>query len=559
MRFHTCPKTLSALLALSTALLFGGCAKETGSSPVSSGLESISAVEYEYSQEIVRLDDSYRTYYEVFLYSFYDSDGDGIGDLNGLTQKLDYISDLGFDGIWLMPILESTTYHKYDVVDYHSIDPQYGTLEDFENLAAECDKRGIRLILDMVLNHTSAQNAWFLSATQSLRHPPCGETVCVYDDLCPTHNPYCGYYNFSAEEPAGAGWTAVSGTSYFYECVFWDQMPDLNLENEALRAELESTAKFWLEKGADGFRLDAAKEFYTGSVEKNTEVLRWFTEYCKSVKPDCYLVAEVWDSFTSYTKYYASGIDSVFEFTLADSGGKIAKTLNAAGSANSAQSFGQAVATIDQRVHSQNPQAISAPFIANHDLPRTAGIYSGNSKKIKAAAGMLLTMPGNPFVYYGEELGMSGSGADPNKRAPMLWSADTSAAGMTDGPPEYTPQPHSFPSAEEQQADADSILNYYKRAIRIRNENPEIARGTVTDLPLSDEETCASQREYAGESVYLAYNLSEEPKEITDSVLELSGKKLRGYLTVSANEKVTLQDGVLKLPPYAIAVFTESQ
>ena len=550
-------KGLKLLAALLAATILNGCTAKTADSQSGSG-DSPAAAEYPYAQEIILLDDNYRTYYEVFLYSFYDSDNDGIGDINGLIQKLDYISDLGFTGIWLMPVMKSATYHKYDVVDYYEIDPQYGTMADFESLIAECDKRGIKLVMDIMLNHTSAKHEWFLSASQSLKHEPCGQETCMYEDLCPQHNPYCGYYNFTDEKPTGNGWAAVSGTGYYYECIFWDQMPDLNLGSEALCRDLEAMAKFWIDKGVGGFRLDAAKEYYTGSIEKNVEVLQWFTDSCKSMDPGFYLVAEVWDSFTSYTKYYQSGIDSVFDFTLAQADGKIAKTLNYSDAANSARSFGEAMQTIDRKIDSYNPEAIDAPFISNHDVARASGIYKNDIRKIKTAAGMLLLMPGSPFVYYGEEIGMAGSGTDPDKRAPMVWSADPSSGGMTSGPPEMAPQSHSFASVEEQLQDADSILNYYRRAIRIRNENPEIARGTAINIPLSDSHTCASQREYNGKKIVLVYNLSDESRTVSDEALQLPARHIRGYLTASVYDEVTLENGVLTMPAYSMVVMAES-
>lgn len=329
-------------------------------------------------------------------------------------------------------------------------------------------------------------------------------------------------------------------------------MPDLDLDNEMLRRELEKVAKFWLDEGADGFRLDAAKEYFSGSTDKNIEVLAWFTDYCKSVKPDCYLVAEVWDSFSAYTKYYQSGIDSVFDFTLAQADGKIAKTLNADGSQYSAASFAQAVVTIQDTLKKNGISPIDAPFIANHDLARNAGVYGYDEDKIKLAAGLLLSMPGSPFVYYGEETGMTGAGTDPDKRAPMNWVADTSAAGMTDGPPEMDTQENQFPALDEQLNDADSIANYYKRALRIRNENPQIARGTVTAIALSNTETAALTYDYNGQTLMAVYNLTGKAAEITDEVLELSDKQIADYLTLSTAEEVVLQGGKLTMPAGSI-------
>ena len=251
----------------------------------------------------------------------------------------------------------------------------------------------------MVINLTSAQNEWFKSACQSLKHENCGQEQCIYKDLCPQHNPYCSYYNFTDEKPTSNDWYSVSGTDYYYEGIFWDQMPDLNLDNEQVWNELEKIASYWLiDMKCDGFRLDAAKEYFSGDTDKNVAVLKRFCDYCKSIKSDCYNVAEVWDSFTLYTKYYDSGIDSVFGFTLAQEDGKIVKTLNSSGTNNSAKSFAEAQALISKVIHSNNKNAIDAPFLTNHDTARAAGYFSGDSDKIKMAAGMILTMQGSPFI-----------------------------------------------------------------------------------------------------------------------------------------------------------------
>ncbi|MCM1081821.1 MAG: alpha-amylase family glycosyl hydrolase, partial [Muribaculum sp.] len=163
-------KILRGIAAVLAAALLCSCSRTEGSSEPESGDSNTTSpgstvnTNYEYEHELNIIDDNYRNYYEIFVYSFYDSDGDGIGDLKGVTSKLDYIQDMGFNGIWLMPIMPSTTYHKYDVTDYYGIDPQYGTMADFDELVSECNKRGIKLILDLVLNHSSAQHEWFLNA-----------------------------------------------------------------------------------------------------------------------------------------------------------------------------------------------------------------------------------------------------------------------------------------------------------------------------------------------------------------------------------------------------------
>lgn len=516
-------------------------------------------VEYTYNQDLNVIDDTYRTYYEVFLYSYYDSNGNGVGDINGLISKLDYLNDgddttdtdLGINGIWLMPIMPSTTYHKYDVADYYDIDPEYGDLDDFKNLIAECDKRGIKVIIDFVINHTSTQNEWFKSAVKSLGIEPCGQETCTHEELCREHNPYCSYYNFVEGKPNQGAYYSTGQGDWYYEAVFWDQMPDLNLADTNLRSDFEDIMKYWLDMGVGGFRFDAAKEFYSGNTEKNVEVLKWVTDYVKGVNPDNYLVAEVWDSFGIMSRYYQSGIDSLFNFPFAQEQGKIVTTINYTGDNNSGSSFGRAMVTVQDKFKSFNENAIDASFFTNHDTARAAGYFNYNEDKIKMAAGMNLMMAGNSFIYYGEELGMSGSGRDENKRAPMYWST-TNLTGMTLGPQDMEAVTHNFGTYEDQVDDPMSIYNYYKRAVRLRNENPEIARGTTQVIEsLNQGDIAAITRSYDDSSIAIIYNVSEEEAQV--KLTDINIEEIRGYLSANG-AAVTLDGDVLTMPPYSIVV-----
>jgi alpha-amylase len=518
-------------------------------------------VDYKYKQELNVMDDNYRTYYEVFLYSFCDSNGDGIGDINGLISKLDYINDgdpstdtdLGFNGIWLMPIMPSDTYHKYDVKDYYDIDEQYGTIEDFKRLIKESNKRGIKVIIDLVLNHSSSSNPWFLSAVKSLSIKPCGQEVCTHEELCADHNPYVKYYNFVEGNPGKDGYYSTGVDDWYYEGVFTSTMPDLNLANQDLRNEIEKIMSYWLDLGVGGFRLDAALHYYSDDTEKNNEVLSWLNSFIKSKNEQNYMVAEIWTNFSKYAQYYASGIDSVFDFAFATESGVITKTLNLAGVDNSGKSFGNAMIQVQNGLKKYNEAAVDAPFFTNHDTARASGYFSGNVDKIKMAGGMNLLMNGSAFVYYGEEIGMSGSGRDENKRAPMYWST-TDTTGMTDGPKDMETVTHNFGTVEEQIKDPLSIYNYYKRAIRLRNENPEIARGEIAQMPeIMDSEICAITKTYNGSKIEIIYNFAEESKEVTVSKSTYGYEGIRGYLSVSG-EEVTLEGETLTMPPYSVVI-----
>ncbi len=541
------------LLVLSFILLsMIGCSKNSDKEDIKSNDEKTQQTDnsnYEFTEhELNIIDDNYRTYYEIFVYSFYDSDGDRIGDLKGVIQKLDYIKDMDFNGIWLMPIMPSPSYHKYDVVDYYAIDPEYGTMEDFKELVSACKERGIKLILDLVLNHTSPKHEWFKTAEEYLSSLPKdqepNETEC----------PYIGYYNIVKGKPDSGAYYQIKDTDYYYEGVFSQQMPDLNLANKALRKDLEEVMSYWLNLGVGGFRLDAAKEYYTGSIDKNVEVLQWVNDYVKSLNEENYLVAEVWDSYLNLTQYYKSGIDSIFNFAFADTEGKIAKVLNYTGTQNSARSFAEAMVKFQERIRSFSPNAIDAPFFVNHDLGRAAGYFSYKQGKIKMAAAMNLMMTGNAFVYYGEEIGMTGSGRDENKRAPMYWS-DKNVDGMTRGPADMESQENRFDSLEKQLEDPLSIINFYKHLIRLRNENPEIARGTVAVInEITDEDVAAFVKTWEENQIVILMNLSEtQEKTVSFNFSDYKVSQLRNYLSTDGS-KVKIEGNQVTLPPYSLAV-----
>ncbi|MEA4915017.1 MAG: alpha-amylase family glycosyl hydrolase [Christensenella sp.] len=498
-------------------------------------------------------DDNYRTFYEIFVGSFYDSNGDGTGDLNGVTAKLDYLndgndktdSDLGFTGIWLMPIMPSPTYHKYDVTDYTSVDPAYGTTEDFRALAEACHARGMKLIIDFVMNHTSAKHPWFQQA------------VAYYESLAPNQEPdlaacpYAGYYHFLREKAGATGWHKAGASEWYYECVFWDQMPDLALENEAVRQELESAARFWLDLGADGFRLDAVKEFFSGSHAKNIETLAWFNTFVLSVDSNAILVCEDWDTNpVTLAKYYQSGVRSFFDFPVAQASGSMFAVIKSGSGEKLAAFFTRPRETYGAVL----ADYIDAPFLSNHDTSRISAQYVNNAEKMKLAAGLLLMMDGNPFVYYGEELGMNSSGKkDENKRLPMHWS-DTDLTGTPNPPPNADKVTQKFPALDEQQSDPNSIYNYYKAALRIRNNNPALARGeTKAETSLTEDSVCAITKTWDNQTILILCNIGERTAQVDLSGTTFQKYRLTGALTVG-EEAVNLSDKILKLPMYAIAV-----
>lgn len=471
-------------------------------------------------------------WYEIFVYSFQDSDGNGIGDLNGVRQRLDYIEEMGFDGIWLMPIMPSPSYHKYDVTDYYQVDPLYGTIDDFKALAEECHARGIRLIIDLVINHSSSLHPWFLEATEALRK----------GDLS---NPYIDYYCFSQQN--GAKMAPVSGTDWYYEEQFsGGGMPDLNLKSPAVMEEIRKIMTFWLsECGADGFRLDAVTSYFTGDLSANVDCLRQLKEMAEEIKPGSYLVGEAWTSLPEIAQYYESGVDSFFLFPASQAEGYIAQVFNS-------MKPGSTYAAYLKQVEDAIPSGIWAPFLCNHDTGRTVAALQARTDlgKLKFAYALLNMMGGNTFTYYGEEIGMAGSGNDPNKRIAMYWNDDD----MTQNPPGVTKAEYPYPCVEEQQADPDSLLNFIRAINALKKEFPEIARGAHTTVS-AEKFLCLLRRDWQGESISIAINFS--PTEILTMALpeEAIGTKVLGELDAAGGTcQMDAESASLSMPPYSVAI-----
>lgn len=472
-------------------------------------------------------DDSFN-WYEVFVYSYQDSNGDGIGDLNGLRNRLDYIEEMGYDGLWLMPIMPSPSYHKYDVMDYKAIDPQYGTLEDMRALVQACHERGIRIIIDLPVNHTSLRHPWFLNAAESLQKRK-------------EDSPYIDYYHFSREQSANS--VQLNGTKWYYEEQFsGGGMPDLNLDNEAVRNEILDIMTFWLsDVGVDGFRLDAVTSFYTGDTSRNVAFLNWMKATAESIKPGSYLVGEAWVGLPTIAEYYQSDIDSFFLFPASQAEGYIAKVIR---SRRPAADYVKYM----QQVEAAIPDGILAPFIGNHDTGRAVGSLQARQApdRAKFAEGLVNLMGGNTFTYYGEEIGMVGSGDDPNKRLAMYWNDED----MTTQPPGVTKLEYFFPSVDEQLQDPLSLLNYCKALNHMKKKTPAIARGK-NEFISYDNTTCLMKRTLNDSVCYIAVNFSA--KATAQMTLPAENLAIISDLEVST-ENASLSGETLTLPPYAIVI-----
>lgn len=497
-------------------------------------------------------DDNYRVWYEIFVYSFCDSNGDGVGDLQGVISKLDYLQELGINGIWMMPIHPSTSYHKYNVNDYYKIDPKYGTMEDFEALISQCNQRGIKVILDLVVNHTGSRNRWFLDACSYLKGLNGKEPN-------PAECQYVDYYNFVLTKDAPkTGYTKVAGSDYSYESKFSSDMPDLKLHNPQVREEIADIMEFWLDKGAAGFRVDAAKEFYSGNSDKNVEFMSWMQQTATAIKPDAYMVAEVWDAFGIIAKYYKSGFTSIFNYRYGDSTGELIKTVNAVGKSSIINKYASTLQKTHEKYAANNPNYIDAPFVSNHDVGRIAGFVSRDENRAKLAGAMNLFMSGSAFIYYGEEIGMvCGSNDDPSYRAPMVWNAAGDNGTPKPPPGCKLPDEYIFGNLEEQRSDESSIYNYYRQAVAIRQAMPVISHGYIVEESALNNGTVSAQRKIWGdEECIILMNIDTVANDVDLSAYK--DWKLATSLTVG-DDQVYMDGDVMKMPAYGIAILVPAK
>ena len=454
-------------------------------------------------------------FYEIFVRSFRDSDGNGIGDFNGIAEKLDYLQSLGVKGIWLMPINPSPTYHGYDVTDYYAVNPDYGTMDDFKRLIEEAHKRDIKVIMDLVLNHTSSQNPWFESA------------------LTPGSEDY-DHYVWSDTDPGTPGpwgakaWYKASNGKYYY-AIFWDQMPDLNYDTPAVREEGKKIASFWLEDvGIDGFRLDAVRYLVEedGSLADspaNHAYLDEWGKYYRSIDPEAFTVGEAWTG-NSTVKHYVdtnTELDSAFNFDLSDALLKSVKDNNST-----------VVRFVLQSTIKDFPEQDNSNFLTNHDQNRIMSQLMGDEGKAKVAAGVLLTAPGIPFLYYGEEIGMSGAKPDEQIRTPMQWSGEE-GAGFTSGIPwEAINSDYQDVNVKNQTGDSTSLLEHYRKLIELRNEHSALQVGKTYVAKSDSSKLLSYLRASEQETVLVLINMDDKPVSSYD--LSLATGPLSGDYTVTS-------------------------
>ncbi len=477
-------------------------------------------------------------YYEIFVRAFADSNGDGIGDLNGITARLDYLQSLGVSGIWLMPINPSPSYHGYDITDYEGINPQYGSMADFQHLLSEAHKRHIQIIIDLVINHSSALHPWFIAANRP-------------------QDPHHDWYSWATRgtdldaisATDGPAWHATP-TGQHYLGVFTGAMPDLNYDTPAVRQEMIRIGRYWLDKGVDGFRLDAAQHIYWDlKSQKNDPAilaknLAWWSEFRHGIdasRPGAYVIGEVTRDGPEELAPYFRPLSAVFDFPLA-------KQLIASAKDERAGALGELLARTEAAYRkTAGRSGVDAPFLSNHDQERVMSQLDGNPQHMRMAAAMLLTLPGHPFVYYGEELGMRGRKPDEDLREPMRWHRDDHGPGESRWKA-FSAGDGAEVSVDAEAADPHSLLSFYKQLIGWRREIGPLRDGALRDHPLGNPQLAAWELQDAHGRVLVVHNLSgtAQTAKLPHGAFD--------HLQRQTSPDVSLEPGKLQLPAYSSAI-----
>lgn len=480
-------------------------------------------------------------FYEIFVRSFYDTNDDGVGDFNGVTAKLDYLQELGITAIWLMPVHPSPSYHGYDVINYYAVNHEYGTLDDFKHLLDEAHKRDMRVIIDLVINHTSSLHPFFVDAN---------------------NNPDSAYRNWYvwADEWQGNGWH--QGQQGFYYGLFWEGMPDLNYNNPEVTDFANRISEYWLnEIGVDGFRVDAAKHLIeqNGQTENTPATHDWYKDYYVTYKdnyPDAYTVGEVFGAGAFIATTYQNEFDHIFNFELAS--GIINSVSGESNTGiNSALKFTlRGIADGDY-----------ATFLTNHDQNRIMSVLNGDVEKAKLAAFMLLTTPGTPFIYYGEEIGMLGVKPDEDIRLPMQWSGEENA-GFSGSKPWRNPDAN-YPQVNValQDNDPNSLLSHYRELIQLRKAHSALRTGSTILLETGNSGIYAILRRDGAGNLLILVNLTRSP--ISEYALTLQEEFFadgtitpetmfgndQGEQVIITNKRFKDYKPLGELPPYHAYIF----
>ena len=545
--------------------------------------------------------------YEIYPRSFQDSNGDGVGDLNGITDRLDYLHNTGIDAIWIAPMYPSPQVDfGYDISDYENVDPQYGTLADFDRLQREAQKRGIHIILDMVLNHTSDKDKWFIESASSRNNPKANWYV--WNDGIPANSPGVTAYQKRFEHEGrvppnnwvsgfgGSAWEWVPARKQFYYHMFYKQQPDLNWRNPEVEKAMFGVMQFWLDRGVSGFRLDAiptlfedpqlrnnpetggtnaqgdpnTKDIYTDNLPEVHDVIRRMRAMVNKYPGDRVLIGETYLPNTAALDQWYGG-KAANELQLPMDmlvGFGHNETLNA-------PYFRQYITEVETQVHGSQPLLV----FDNHDNPRSITRFGDGTHDMiiaKAIATVLLTTRSTAMTYYGAEIGMPTTtptrkedvkdpigitgwpkekGRD-GERTPMQWTPGPQAGFSTNSHTWLPIAPdYKTVNVQTESNEPNSLLSWYKQLIELRRMNPALHNGGIVMLNRDDKDVIAWVRTppSGAKPVIVAINMSAQPKTVS---LQTQAAHIQGHSvhTLAASDAslahITTLDS-LTLPPYA--------
>jgi len=523
-------------------------------------------------------------FYEIYPRSYADSNNDGIGDLNGIASKLDYLRALGVDAIWISPCFPSPQVDfGYDVSDYENIDPTYGTLADFDRLVAEGKKRGIRIILDFVVNHTSDAHPWFIDSRSS-RTSAHRDWYIWRDGKAPGVPPNNWLSTFG-----GSAWTFDSATGQYYYHYFYAGQPDLNWRNPAVKDAMFDVTRWWYKRGVAGFRLDAVDTLFEDPNLKDNPILPGKNKFGDPNMEDTYnhklpevhdalrglrkvadeydsvLIGETWtsniDELKEYYGEHSNELQMPMDFMFTQ-----VKTL-------SPPQFRKQIAAVD------SAGGWPVFVISNHDIIRSYnrwgdGVHNDQIAKVMAA--LYLTLRGTPIMYYGEEIGMENN--DPKRRedvkdpigrlgwpvekgrdgerTPMQWNHDANA-GFTKGTP-WLPVPPSYTThnVADELKDRNSILNFYKALLALRHTNPALLEGSYTALNVDDPDIISYLRRYKDHAVLVVINMSLNARSANFdlSALGLTAPNAKTLVTDLNSAPKAGKLGIVNMEPLSVYI-----
>jgi alpha-glucosidase len=448
---------------------------------------------------------------EIFVRSYQDSDGDGIGDFPGLISRLPYLADLGVGGVWLMPMYPTPFFDSgYDVADYEAINPDYGTMTEFQTFLAEAHKLGIRVFIDGVFNHTSWDHPWFKESRSSRTNPK--RDWYEWADK-PLWNCGGGGSQFGSDR-----WEWDATTQQYYYHSFLVQQPDLNWANPAVLAAIEDVLRFWFDMGVDGFRLDAVGNYYEDATvcvdaPQTHAIMKAFRTIADEY-PDRAFVGEAGGDLNQWVQWFGNGTDELhmaFNFNLTD-------TMYAAFYAQEAFPITMLMAASYDKIPRGGQQAV---FVNNHDFFRYYDLLFRDERRCQLAGTLELTLPGTPFIYYGEEVGVANGDHvhidyRDMARTPMAWD-DSAQAGFTTGTP-WLPLSwnHATNNAAVEDANRQSLRYHFRRMIAIRNASDALRFGDYREVVSDNPNVLAFFRTTDREVVLVAINFSHlaEPFEL---------------------------------------------